>query len=653
MGAATSGSADGQLDGPRSVSFVPPPPPPPLNTGGMFAVGERDNSRVQVFHPNGTFAFSLGGNEPGAGNFSRVNDVDWSPGGTRIAAADFRNHRVQVFHADNGSLAFKFGQYGNGTGSFIRPQAVAYSPDGTMLAVAERGNGRIQVFYAANGEHAYTFGAYGNRSGQFGRVVDVAWSPDGSRIAVSDAHHDRVQFFYANGTFETGTGFGSTGNGTGQFDNPLSVSYSPDGGLIAVAERENHRVQVFYAANRTLAFAFGEEGDGEGQLNRPFSADWSPDGGLIAVADRDNSRMQFFDGVDGSFVHAFGSPGSGHGEFAGPTSAAFAPPPPPAPAPAPGMFVVADYTDRIQVFHPNGTFAYKFAQSDMPGPPRGVLGFQGGLLSSAAWSPDGSRIVVSDTARHRILVFHANGTFDFKFGSEGLGNGSLSRPVGTSVGPGGMIAVADSGNYRVQVFHPNGTYAYKFGKPGEFPGQFWWSPVHIAWSPDGSRIAAGHNINRTDVFYANGTRDAGFNGSEIPDHYHDWYTRSFAWSPSGDRLAVFTGWPPCIYAFHLNGTVDRTIVCGTPNVAGGDGNIRWDSQGIAWSPDGDHILVADRHSQVVRAFNVADGSFAFKVGSSADDGWRRVIAAHEGGQRGYFPDGTFGFPYSVSYYPLP
>ena len=337
-----------------------------------------------------------------------------------------------------------------------------------------------------------------------------------------------------------------------------------------------------------------------------------------------------------------------------PRSAAFAPPPAPLipPAPAPGMFVVGDYTDRIQVFHPNGTFAYKFAQSDMPGPPRGEFGLRGALISSAAWSPDGSRIVVSDSSRDRILVFHANGTFDFKFGSEGSGNGNFSGPVGTSVGPDGMIAVADSGNYRVQVFHPNGTFAYGFGKPGVFPGQFW-SVYHLAWSPDGSRIAAGSYINRTSIFYANGTLDAGFNGSEIPDHEYDWYTRSFAWSPSGDRLAVFTGWPPCIYAFHLNGTVDRTITCGTPNVAGGDGNIHWTSQGIAWSPDGDNILVADRYNQVVHAFNVDDGSFAFKVGSSADDGWRRIIASVEGGQRGLFPDGVFGFPYSVSYYPFP
>ena len=57
-----------------------------------------------------------------------------------------------------------------------------------------------------------------------------------------------------------------------------------------------------------------------------------------------------------------------------------------------------------------------------------------------------------DLGNHRVQVFHPNGTFAFELGSRGHGPGQLFYPNGLAFGPNGLLAVADAGNHRIQVF---------------------------------------------------------------------------------------------------------------------------------------------------------------------------------------------------------
>ena len=127
--------------GPRraaaALSSGPPassPPPAPLwstlphtvhSETGMTYVADTGNHRIQVFHPNGTFAFKFGSYGDGDGEFDSPSDIDEvSSAYVRLmAVADTGNHRIQVFHP-NGTFAFKFGSYGDGYGEFDSPKGV-------------------------------------------------------------------------------------------------------------------------------------------------------------------------------------------------------------------------------------------------------------------------------------------------------------------------------------------------------------------------------------------------------------------------------------------------------------------------------------------------------------------------------------------------
>ena len=486
----SSGTGDGQFYRPSGVSVGP---------SGQIAVSDHHNDRarasalkapnalvldhrndrVQVFHPNGTFAFSFGSHGAGDGQFDGLGGVSIGPSGM-IAAADTDNDRVQVFHP-NGTFAFKFGSRGAGDGQFRYPYAVSVGPSG-MIAVADYHNDRVQVF-GPNGTFAFALGPPGADDGKFWFPLAVSVGPSGM-IAAADHYNDHVQVFHPNGTFAFK--FGAGGTAGGQFLRPTGVAIGPSG-MIAAADTGNDRVQVFHP-NGTFALEFGSRGAGDGQFDAVIAVAIGPSG-IIAAADTGNDRVQVFH-PNGTFALKFGSSGTGDGQFRNPTGVAIGPS---------GMIAVTDRNNhRVQVFHPNGTFAFKFG----PGP-----GYDNNRLSGIAVGPSGA---IAATEHDGIRVFYPNGTFAFKFGSNGTGDGEFSRAHGMAVGPSGAIAVADYYNDRVQVFHPNGTFALKFGSSGTGDGEFR-RPTGVAISPSGQIAVAEYANNRVQVFRLNGTdggRDA-------------------------------------------------------------------------------------------------------------------------------------------------
>ena len=218
---------------------------------GMIAVADASygyNDRVQVFHPNGTLAFSI--ERPFTHNIAigpNGRTVTSDPGAYLLSDTA----HVTAFHP-NGTLAFPIGSPGNGSGQFNRPGGVAIGPDG-RIAVADRGNDRVQVFHP-NGTLAFPIGSPGNGSGQFNRPGGVAIGPDG-RIAVADRGNDRVQVFHPNGTLALS--INSSHAGHDLFISPSDVAVGPDGRIVVV---DRVRVTAFHP-NGTLALSFIQPGN--------------------------------------------------------------------------------------------------------------------------------------------------------------------------------------------------------------------------------------------------------------------------------------------------------------------------------------------------------------------------------------------------------
>ena len=168
---STNIAVDGQLANPSAIAVSP--------LDGRIVVADEGNDRIHVFHPNGTFAFAFGSYGVGDGQFRAPSTVAVAPDG-RIVVADGGNdghdriwlagdstrYRIQVFHP-NGTFAFAFGSYGNGSGQFLDPTALAVSPLDGRIVVADDSNfdirrpnhridDRIQVFHP-NGTLSHDF----------------------------------------------------------------------------------------------------------------------------------------------------------------------------------------------------------------------------------------------------------------------------------------------------------------------------------------------------------------------------------------------------------------------------------------------------------------------------------------------------------------
>jgi DNA-binding beta-propeller fold protein YncE len=144
------GAENGQLKNPTDIAVLSHPASESL---GTVWVSDSGNSRIQVFHVNGSFSTKWGSFGSGNGQFHTPFgiDVEAAPNPhPTVFVADTNNHRIQQF----GFLGIFLTSWGSlGTqeeGKFKWPSQVAeYTPPGgtQLLYVADSGNNRIQVFF--------------------------------------------------------------------------------------------------------------------------------------------------------------------------------------------------------------------------------------------------------------------------------------------------------------------------------------------------------------------------------------------------------------------------------------------------------------------------------------------------------------------------
>ncbi len=303
-----AGDGPGEFRSPEGVFMY--------DRSGRIVVADTGNHRIQVFHPNGTFAYAIGGPEPGDGPGEFRSPVGVHTGRyNEILVADTGNHRIQVFHP-NGTFAFQFGTNGDGPGELSYPASVTYDWVYREFMVADTGNDRIQVF-RTNGSFAAQFALhdiprgvldtgqnysrYGNLSGPTG-----AMHLDGFPIvAVADTGNDRIVIFLhdpiANfrpiSLVDFQPTLGSHGTGDWEFDGPRSIDVQ-HGLNIIVADTGNHRVQALNIGNPPIHyFSLGSNGTGPGEFLSPAAASQATGGaigGAFAVADTGNHRIQVF-----------------------------------------------------------------------------------------------------------------------------------------------------------------------------------------------------------------------------------------------------------------------------------------------------------------------------------------------------------------------
>jgi len=317
--------------------------------------------------------------------------------------------------------------------------------------------------------------SFGQAAGQFHYPNAVAVA--GDMVFVADTHNHRMQSFRSDGS--SVKQWGSRGSADGQFHGPRGVAVlarsqdrflarSQDRGhptrdCMFIADTLNHRVQVF-GLDGTFIHKFGTRGRGDGQFECPVgvavlarsqdrilarSQDRGhPTQDLVYITDQFNDRVQVF-GSDGTFVRKWGSKGSANGQFNAPCGVAVL-----ARSQDRGLarsqdrghptrdliFISESEGHRIQAFRSDGTFLFKWGsegQFDYP--------------QHLALHPFRDLLFVSDSFKHRVQVFDLDGLFVCKWGSEGQADGEFSFLSGISVHPTrDLVYVSDK--HRVQVF---------------------------------------------------------------------------------------------------------------------------------------------------------------------------------------------------------
>ncbi|MEU7588008.1 WD40 repeat domain-containing protein [Micromonospora sp. NPDC049230] len=552
-----------------------------------------------------------------SGHTDAVRGVAWATDGAHLATAS-RDGTARIWHADTGTVVRVL------RGHTGMVDAVDWSPDATHVATASR-DGTVRVWDAATAATVAVLTCADVARG-------VAWSPDGSRLAASSqdrtvqvwdttiwqlvarlvghegdvwglrfapdsrrlasASHDRSVLVWDLATAQPVQRL------TGHDDFVEAVAWSPDGRQIVTGSGDQ-TVRIWDATTGEARHVIG------GQGSSVWSVAWSPDGRSVVFGSGDG-------GIRAWDVRRWREVAELRGHAQVVWAVRLSPD---------GRRLLSgsgDGTARLWTIQPRG------------GEQRLLAGHDGPV---AALALDRTAKIVTGGADGTVRIWHSDGTANVTV---------LSEPVVTvACSPtSDVIAVA----LRDGSVHLIGVDAeVRFGAEVE----------SLAWSPDGSRLAAGCKDNSVRVWDIRADGSAG-----VLRGHSDW-VGALAWSPSGRYIASGSD-DRTVRVWDIEHPGDSTVHSGHQNYV----------DGISWAPDESRLATCSAdwtvrvwdlagaeqprtltgHDKRVRA--VAWAPDGRRVASCSDDSTLRVwndendvqgevIGAHRDGATGvaWLPDG--------------
>jgi sugar lactone lactonase YvrE len=290
-----------------------------------------------------------------------------------LVTTEVVGHRIKISNIRTGALVCKFGKYGPHEGQFCFPAGVAVTSDSSFVIVADFLNNRVQVL-------RLVVGADGNSADlEFVRSLGFR-----SFLPLPMEERERDEFVCA---------------AEGQLFSPTGVALLQSHGgqqeTVLVMKKNSHRVSHFALDGAFIGIFAGTglQGSGDGEFADPRGITVLGSSGEVAVADKGNHRVQIFDS-EGNYKRQFGTEGEeANGQFYGPFGLA---------SDAHGNLLVVDWTNRLQVFDPEGKhlctrsdLGLDFVSHDGDDPEKGI-----------AWSTDGE-IAVADSNAHKVFVWQS------------------------------------------------------------------------------------------------------------------------------------------------------------------------------------------------------------------------------------------------------
>ncbi|KWV33310.1 MULTISPECIES: nSTAND1 domain-containing NTPase [Micromonospora] len=552
-----------------------------------------------------------------AGHTDAVRGVAWSPDGAHVATGS-RDGTARIWHADTGTVVRVL----RGHSGMV--EAVDWSPDARRLATASR-DGTVRVWDAATAATVVVLPC-----GEVAR--GVAWSPDGSLLGGSS--RDQAVQVWDTTTWQLTTRL------LGHEGDVWGLRFAPDSQRLASASHDRSVIVWDLTTGRPE-----QRLTGHGDFVEAVA--WSPDGTWLVTGSGDQT-VRVWDVTTGETRHVIGSQGAPVWSVAW--------------APDDRTIVLATGDGNIHVWDVRRL--------------REVAALRGHaqVAWSVALSPDGRRVASgSGDGTARIWTIQPRGAEQQVLtGHEGPvtalvldrtarivtggadGTVRVWQPDGTAVvsswsEPVVALACSPTADTLAVALRDGAVHLIGTDDDVRLDGE----AESLAWSPDGSRLAAGCKDNSVRVWDIHTRSSAG-----VLRGHADWVS-ALAWSPSGRYLASGSD-DRTVRVWDIEHPGDSTVHSGHQNYVDGlswapdehrlatcsaDWTIRvWDLTGT------DRPLVLSGHEKRVRAVAWAPDGQRLASGSDdrtvqvwdVDDNQGEVIGVHRDGvtSLAWLPDGA-------------
>jgi cysteine-rich repeat protein len=481
---------------------------------GDVIVADTDNHRIRRITDDGTIWTIAGTGVEGfsgdggpAINAELANPYAVAVDATgRVLIADTLNARVRRIDLDdkistiagNGNVG-DGGDGGPATAAELSgPTAVAVDAQG-VVAIADPLNQRIRrialdgTMSTIAGTGAQGFGGDGGPAiaAQLAFPFGVAIDGQG-RVAIADRSNQRIRRIGTSGTIATVAGSGKFGFGgegseatSALLGNPYAVTVDAQGRAY-IADTFNYAIRrveldgtITTVAGTGIAGSGGDGGPAlEAQLNTPSGLAIDAQGRLL-ISDTFNHRIRRIE-ANGTIVTIAGTGVAGSTGDGGPATSARLSNPNGIAVDGQGRVLISDtYNSRIRRIELDGTIVTVAGTGQA-----GYDGDGGPATSARLQFPynvgvDASdRILIADTANHRVRRVATDGTITTIAGTGAVGTGGaggpatsaqLDTPMAARVDSQGRVVIADGHNHAIRRIELDGTLttlAGTLGVPG-------------------------------------------------------------------------------------------------------------------------------------------------------------------------------------------